>query len=155
MTMTPVSRFAAALLACAAGTCHAKAAPIDFTSQSGLEATCPRMLDAKPNALARDDDRAAYAICGAISIYNETTAQPGPSNYLSLLINHGTMTGFVYTDYLAEVAAGTAEMAGWYVAGKIQSREHIVDGLETFPDTFLQLFSGENHGKLVIRVAEE
>src|SRR5476651_587625 len=68
MTMTPVSRFAAALLACAAGTCHAKAAPIDFTSQSGLEATCPRMLDTKPNALARDDDRAAYAICGAISL---------------------------------------------------------------------------------------
>src|SRR5471032_2107528 len=68
MTMTSVSRFAAALLACAAGTCHAKAAPIDFTSQAGLEATCPRMADIRPNILVRDDDRAAYAICGAISL---------------------------------------------------------------------------------------
>ncbi len=46
-------------------------------------------------------------------------------------------------------------MAGWYAAGNLQSREHIVDGLETFPDTFLLLFSGENHGKLAIRVAED
>jgi NADPH-dependent curcumin reductase CurA len=50
---------------------------------------------------------------------------------------------------------GLTEMAGWYAAGKLTSREDIVDGLETFPETFLKLFSGENNGKLAIRVAAE
>jgi NADPH-dependent curcumin reductase CurA len=30
-----------------------------------------------------------------------------------------------------------------------------VPGLETFPDTLLKLFSGENKGKLVLKVADE
>ena len=42
-------------------------------------------------------------------------------------------------------------MAGWMAAGKLKSREDIVDGLETFPETLLKLFSGENFGKLVLR----
>ena len=46
-------------------------------------------------------------------------------------------------------------MAGWYAAGKLKSREDIVDGFETFPETLLMLFSGENNGKLAIRVADE
>jgi len=43
-------------------------------------------------------------------------------------------------------------MAGWLAAGKLVSKEHIVDGLETFPETLLKLFSGENTGKLVLKV---
>jgi NADPH-dependent curcumin reductase len=44
-------------------------------------------------------------------------------------------------------------MAGWMAAGKLKSREHIVEGFETFPDTLLKLFNGENIGKLVLKVA--
>ena len=36
----------------------------------------------------------------------------------------------------------------------ICAREDIVPGLETFPDTLLKLFRGENKGKLVLKVAE-
>ena len=46
-------------------------------------------------------------------------------------------------------------MAGWLLGGKLKSREDIVDGLQTFPDTFLKLFNGENFGKLLIKVADE
>jgi NADPH-dependent curcumin reductase CurA len=46
-------------------------------------------------------------------------------------------------------------MAGWMMAGKLKSREDIVPGLETFPETLLKLFSGENNGKLAIKVADE
>jgi hypothetical protein len=66
--MTPISRFISTALVCAAGACRANALPIDFTSQSGLDATCPRMLDTRPNVLVRNDDRAAYAICSAIAL---------------------------------------------------------------------------------------
>jgi NADPH-dependent curcumin reductase CurA len=44
-------------------------------------------------------------------------------------------------------------MAGWMAAGKLKSREDVVEGLETFPDTFLKLFTGENVGKLILKVA--
>ena len=46
-------------------------------------------------------------------------------------------------------------MAGWIEAGKLKTREHIVEGLETFPDTLLQLFKGENTGKLILKVADD
>jgi NADPH-dependent curcumin reductase CurA len=38
--------------------------------------------------------------------------------------------------------------------GKLKSVEDVVDGIETFPDTLLKLFRGENKGKLCLRVAE-
>jgi NADPH-dependent curcumin reductase CurA len=45
-------------------------------------------------------------------------------------------------------------LAGWTIKGKLKAREDVVDGLETFPETLLKLFRGENFGKLVIKVAE-
>jgi NADPH-dependent curcumin reductase CurA len=36
----------------------------------------------------------------------------------------------------------------------LKSREDIVEGFETFPETLLKLFKGENTGKLVLNVAE-
>jgi hypothetical protein len=43
-------------------------------------------------------------------------------------------------------------MAGWLASGKLKSKEDIVAGLQTFPETLLKLFSGENFGKLVLKV---
>ena len=41
--------------------------------------------------------------------------------------------------------------AGW-PPGKLKSREDVVEGLERFPDALLELFRGENLGKLVLKV---
>jgi NADPH-dependent curcumin reductase CurA len=38
-------------------------------------------------------------ICGAVSQYNNAEAVAGPSNYMSLLVNRASMTGFVVFDY--------------------------------------------------------
>jgi NADPH-dependent curcumin reductase CurA len=38
--------------------------------------------------------------------------------------------------------------------GKLRSVEDVVDGIETFPDTLLKLFRGENKGKLCLKVAD-
>ena len=45
-------------------------------------------------------------------------------------------------------------MAGWMAEGRLKSREKIVEGLETFPETLLKLYKGENFGKLILQVAE-
>jgi len=141
-------------------------AAIDYKAGSvyrGLQQECPKGLDvffdnvggetleAALSLIARN---ARIVICGAISQYNSTIPPKGPSNYLSLLVNHGAMTGFVVGDYVARWGEGLRDMAAWIAEGKLKSREHIVEGLEKFPDTLLMLFSGENHGKLILKVAE-
>jgi NADPH-dependent curcumin reductase CurA len=110
------------------------------------------ILDA---ALARLRRHARVVICGAISQYNTTEAMTGPANYLSLLVNHATMTGFVMSDYLDRIAEGAREMAMWLAEGRIKSREDIAEGLESFPEVLLRLFSGENTGKLVLALADD
>jgi NADPH-dependent curcumin reductase CurA len=135
---------------------------IDYKAQDVQEALghhCPEgvdvyfdnvggeILDAVLTRLTR---QARVIICGAISQYNATGPLRGPSNYLALLVNHASMTGFVVSDYLSRYAEGATEMAGWLASGELKSREEIAHGLGSFPETLLRLFSGENTGKLVL-----
>ena len=140
-------------------------AAIDYKAQdvpAALGEQCPNgiqiyfdnvggeILDA---ALARLALHARVVICGAISQYNATAPVTGPSNYLSLLVNRASMTGFVILDYYSRYGEGLREMAGWYAEGKLSSREDFATGLENFNEALLRLFSGENNGKLVLEVA--
>ncbi len=95
---------------------------------------------------------ARVVICGAISQYNNTTPVKGPSNYLSLLVNRARVEGMVVFDYADRFPQAVRDIATWIAAGKLKSREDIVEGLETFPETLLKLFSSENFGKLILKV---
>jgi hypothetical protein len=140
-------------------------AAIDYKAgdvKAALRDHCPKGIDVffdnvggdiLDAALTQLAPRARIIICGAISQYNNTTPVQGPSNYLSLLVNRASMTGMVVMDYTPRFAAAIGEMAQWMAAGKLRSREHIVHGLEQFPQALLKLFTGENHGKLVLEVA--
>ena len=107
------------------------------------------ILDAALANLARG---ARIVICGGISQYNNTGPVTGPRNYLSLISNRATMKGMLVLDYADRYAQAAAEMAGWIAAGKLKSREDIVEGLATFPETLLKLFTSENFGKLILKV---
>jgi NADPH-dependent curcumin reductase len=139
---------------------------IDYKAENVLEALrrhCPQginvyfdnvggqILDAALACLGR---RARVVICGAISQYNSTSGVQGPANYLSLLVNSARMEGFIVFNYAARYAEGMRELATWRAQGKLKSKEDIVEGLESFPETLLRLFSGENVGKLMIKVAD-
>jgi NADPH-dependent curcumin reductase CurA len=66
------------------------------------------------------------------------------------------MIGMVVFDYAPRFGEAAAEIAGWMREGRLISREHIVDGgVSAFPDTLLKLFTGENVGKLVLRVGSD
>jgi NADPH-dependent curcumin reductase len=110
------------------------------------------ILDAVMTQLARGS---RIVVCGAISQYNNTDGVQGPKNYLSLLVNRARMQGMVVFDYADRYAEAGREMAGWMAEGKLKSREDVVKGLETFPETLLKLFKGENNGKLVLKVADD
>jgi NADPH-dependent curcumin reductase len=109
------------------------------------------LLDIALTQLAR---HARVVVCGAISQYNNTTPIKGPSNYLSLLVHRARMEGMVVFDYASRYPQAISEIAGWIAGGKLKSREDVVEGLDTFPETLLKLFSGENFGKLVLKVAD-
>jgi NADPH-dependent curcumin reductase CurA len=138
---------------------------IDYKNEDvgkALSRTCPKGIDVYFDnvggeildlVLARIARRARIIICGAISQYNSTTGVAGPKNYLSLLIQNARMEGFVVFNYAARYGEGMRDMAAWLQEGKLKSKEDIVDGLETFPETLLKLFSGENFGKLMIKAA--
>jgi NADPH-dependent curcumin reductase len=139
-------------------------AAIDYKSEDvkqSLRKHCPKgidvyfdnvggaILDAALANLARG---ARIVICGAISQYNNTGPVTGPSNYMSLLVNRASMKGMLVFDYADRYAQAGAEMAAWMAAGKLKSREDIVEGLATFPETLLKLFKSENSGKLMLKV---
>lgn len=109
------------------------------------------VLDAALANLARG---ARVVICGAISQYNTTSATQGPKNYLALLVQRARMQGFLVSDYAARYPQAVAELAGHLRAGRIRSREDVVDGsVADFPQVLLRLFDGRNFGKLVLRIA--
>ena len=139
-------------------------ATIDYKNEDvkkALKKTCPDGVDVYfdnvggdilNDVLTQINLRARIVICGAISQYNNTTAVKGPSNYLSLLVNRARMEGIVVFDNIKEYPIAMKEIAGWIQSGDIKVKDHIVEGIETFPDTLMMLFKGENFGKLVLKV---
>ncbi|MFG0270116.1 NADP-dependent oxidoreductase [Pseudomonas sp. LTR0] len=137
---------------------------IDYKAEdllAGLKRECPKGVDVYFDnvggdildaVLTRINFKARIVICGAISQYNNKEAVKGPANYLSLLVNRARMEGFVVMDYTKDYGKAALEIAGWLASGQVKSKEDVVEGLETFPETLLKLFSGENFGKLVLKV---
>ncbi len=137
---------------------------IDYKNEdviAGLKRECPKGVDVYFDNVGGDildavlsqlNFKARVIICGAISQYNNKEAVKGPANYLSLLVNRARMEGFIVMDYADRYVAAGQEMAGWLAKGQLKSREDIVEGLETFPETLMKLFSGENNGKLILKV---
>jgi NADPH-dependent curcumin reductase CurA len=142
-------------------------AAIDYKNEdvaAGLKEHCPDRIDVYFDnvggdildaALARLARGARIPLCGAISQYNSSGGMTGPRNYMSLLVSRASMTGFLVFDYADRYAEAARELGGWMAEGRLKSREQVVEGLETFPETLLMLFRGENDGKLVLKVAEE
>ena len=142
-------------------------AAIDYKSEdvrAALRERCPDrinvyfdnvggdILDAALTRLARG---ARIVLCGAVSQYNNDGPVKGPSNYMALLVDRASMTGFLVFDFASRYAEAAREMGGWLRAGTLKSREDIVQGFEHFPDALNRLFRGENIGKLVLEVAAD
>src|SRR5690606_24788886 len=137
---------------------------IDYKNEdlfAGLKRECPKGVDVYfdnvggdilDTVLTRINFKARVVLCGAISQYTSTEATQGPANCLMRPANRARMEGMVVVDYADRFAQAGAEMAGWIASGQLKSKEHVVEGLEHFPETLNKLFSGENYGKLVLKV---
>ena len=103
-------------------------------------------------AFATANDFARFAICGMIDVYND--AKPQQMQYLVRTIPARIrMEGFIYTDQFIDcMEEFYADMAGLIASGAVTMRETVHNGLDATPGAFLGLFSGENIGKMLVRL---
>jgi NADPH-dependent curcumin reductase CurA len=97
--------------------------------------------------------RGRVVLCGLISQYNAVGAPEG-ANLTPILMNRGTVQGFILLDHLDRLPEASAALAGWLGQGRIKFHADVVDGLENALDAFRTLFRpGASHrGKLLVRV---
>jgi NADPH-dependent curcumin reductase CurA len=107
------------------------------------------VLDA---VLGRIANGGRVVLCGAIASYNDHHKPPGPANYLNLISRRASMQGFISWDYWGRWQEITDQLREWVRDGKLRYRVHLFDGLESAPDALNALFTGENTGKIVVRL---
>lgn len=102
-------------------------------------------------ALAHANQNARFAICGMIDGYN--ASQPTSLRYLMRVIAARIrIQGFIVSDYLGKIAEFQQGMGEIVASGNFQREETVVEGLENTLDAFLGLFSGQNRGKMLVKL---
>jgi NADPH-dependent curcumin reductase CurA len=97
---------------------------------------------------------ARIILCGQISLYCLDKPDLGPRPQPYLLVNRALMKGFIVTDYSARFSEGVTQLSQWLAAGKLKYAESVVEGFENTPQAFIGLFTGENLGKQIVKVAD-
>ncbi len=127
-----------------------------------LDKLCPQGIDADFEnvggkifhaVFARLNNFGRVAFCGAISEYQDLEPMAGPTKMFTIVQRRLTIQGFIVSDHVALMGDFVNEVGGLLKAGKLKSRETIVDGLAKAPQAFMGLLKGQNFGKLVVRIA--
>ena len=138
-------------------------AAIDYKSTpdltEALRAAAPKGLDIYFDnvggahldaALEIAKPRARFALCGMISRYSGS--ESAVSNLIYAVQKSLFLQGFIATDYYSEMPAFLGDMTGWIKDGKITWRQTVDEGLDKAPAALLKLFSGENLGKMLVKL---
>lgn len=127
-----------------------------------LRAACPEGIDLYFDNVGGDIlsailDQMNYqgriVVCGGISQYGDFANASGPDNFMAIVTHSIRMQGFTMRDYMDRVPEALAWLVPAWKEGRIKFREHIVEGIENFPDAFDMIFEGKNHGKLLLKIA--
>ena len=132
--------------------------------REALKEACPKRIDIYfdnvggwilNEVLGRLNTGARIALCGAISVYNAEKKPPGPSNYLNLITVRGRMEGFNGMDHWGKHPEISAELQSYMAEGTLKNYETVVDSLDEAWRTVNMLFTGDNLGKLLVKVADD
>jgi NADPH-dependent curcumin reductase CurA len=94
-----------------------------------------------------------FAMCGMISLYNDETPEPGPSNLALVIGKRLRLQGFIVSDHFDAAPQFVTELSGWIKSGQFHYRETVDEGIAAAPAAFLKLFTGENIGKMLVKLA--
>ena len=132
--------------------------------QKAIAETCPNGVDVYwDNVGGKISDAVFFHInkfariinCGAIAVYNDNDVPKGVSPQIFLIKNSALMQGFIISNYEDEFSGGVQQLGDWLQEGKLIHKETIVEGFDQLPQAFIDLFDGENTGKMLVKVGEE
>lgn len=95
------------------------------------------------------------SVCGWISGYNATEFAPGPMGLPNLIMKSIKMEGFIAFDFFDRMEQCYADLAKWLDEGKLKYRVDQVDDLKNAVTALHTLYSGENKGKLIVKVQDD
>jgi len=95
---------------------------------------------------------ARIPLCGAISMYNDTTPLLGPYVQPILVSKSALMQGFIVSDFADKFPVAKKQLFDWLRDGKLTYHETIINGFEQIPQAFLGLFEGNNEGKMIVKI---
>ncbi|MEG9861956.1 MAG: NADP-dependent oxidoreductase [Parvularculales bacterium] len=99
--------------------------------------------------------RGRIALCGMIDQYNNTAPEPGPNNLILAVGMSLKMEGFIVTNHIDMMSDFHRDMGQWITEGKIKWRQTVDEGIEKAPEAFLKLFTGDNFGKMLVKVGPD
>jgi NADPH-dependent curcumin reductase len=103
-------------------------------------------------ALARMKLFGRIVVCGTISDYN--AADPyRVRNWRAILVNRLKVQGMIVFDWKDRYGEALKALGGYYAAGKLKTRESVVEGLANAPKGFIALLKGGNFGKQLVKLA--
>ncbi|MGW1397979.1 NADP-dependent oxidoreductase [Streptomyces sp. NPDC002405] len=92
------------------------------------------------------------AICGMISVYNNTEPAPGPKNLARLIQTRGRIEGFLVGDHYDLQPEFVREVGAWVRSGELKYRETFVEGIGNTLEAFLGVLRGDNTGKMIVKL---
>ena len=123
---------------------------------------CPNGIDINFENVGSEHLQAALGLmnlfgrivmCGMIDGYNDEIPRPGPDNLMLIIGRSLKMQGFIVSNHLDMMSDFERDMAAWIGTGDIQWKETLYEGIEQAPEAFLGLFSGDNFGKMLVRLS--
>jgi len=103
-------------------------------------------------ALARLRLFGRVVVCGTISDYNATDPYR-VKNWRAILVNRLKVQGMIVFDFKERYGEALKALGGYYAAGKMKTRESVVEGLANAPQGFIALLKGGNFGKQLVKLA--
>ncbi|HEX6158326.1 MAG TPA: NADP-dependent oxidoreductase, partial [Burkholderiales bacterium] len=103
-------------------------------------------------ALARLKLFGRVVVCGTISDYNATDPYR-VKNWRAILVNRLKVQGMIVFDFKERYGEALKALGGYYAAGKLKTRESVVEGLANAPQGFIALLKGGNFGKQLVKLA--
>jgi len=133
-----------------------------------LRAACPDGVDVYLELVGGEVLWAALELCnlharipvvGGIAWYNLPALPEGPDRVprlmRTILVRRLRLTGFLVWDWAHLARPFRRRVAQLLRAGRLRTREHVYEGLESAPRALVDLLAGRTFGKVLVRVHPE
>jgi len=104
-------------------------------------------------ALRNMKDHGRVILCGSISTFSEKE-NVGPRVNHMVIFKRLKIQGFIVYDFKDRYPEFTENLLNWYQEGKLKDKVTVYEGLENVVPAFIDIYSGKNLGKILIRLPE-